>query len=151
MAISQIGTASISGLGYGFKNRIINGAMGISQRTAVNTNVAVTTSTSGTFGPDRYSGYTGTASLWNILQVTTGVYDFPYALRLQRIASQTSTSAVYLRQVIETNNCIDLAGQSVTISFYATAGANYSGGAATVQVITGTARSEEHTSELQSH
>jgi len=27
MAISTIGTASISGLGYGFKNRIINGAM----------------------------------------------------------------------------------------------------------------------------
>jgi hypothetical protein len=139
MPLSTIDTSSISGLGYGFKNRIINGGMGISQRTAVNTNVAVTTTTSGTFGPDRFTGYTGTGSLWNILQVTTGAYDFPYALRLQRIAAQTSTSAVYLRQVIETNNCIDLAGQSVTISFYVTAGANYSGGAASFQVYTGTA------------
>jgi len=129
-----------------FRNRIINGAMGISQRTAVNTNVAVGTGTAGTFGPDRFWGYTGTGSLWNILQVTTGVYDFPYALRLQRIAAQTSTSAVYAGQTIETNNCIDLAGQTVTLSFYATAGANYSGGAVTVQLLTGTAADQGTTS-----
>ena len=142
------GTGTSTGY-YGFKNRIINGAMGISQRTAVNTNVAVTTTVSGTFGPDRFTGYSGTASLWNILQVTTGVYDFPYALRLQRIAGQTSTSAIYLRQVIETNNCIDLAGQTVTLSFYATAGANYSGGAVTTQIYTGTA-SDQGTASLNS-
>jgi hypothetical protein len=131
---------------YGFKNRIINGAMGISQRTAVNTNVAVGTGTAGTFGPDRFSGYTGTSSLWNISQVSTSAYDFPFALRLQRIAGQTSTSAVYLRQIIETANCKDLAGQTVTLSFYATAGANYSGGAATVQLFTGTAADQGTTS-----
>jgi hypothetical protein len=131
---------------YGFKNRIINGAMGISQRTAVNTNVAVGTGTAGTFGPDRFSGYTGTGSLWNISQVSTTVYDFPFALRLQRIAGQTSTSAVYLRQIIETVNCKDLAGQTVTLSFYATAGANYSGGAATFQLLTGTAADQGTTS-----
>jgi hypothetical protein len=131
---------------YSFKNRIINGSMGISQRTAVNTNVAVGTGTAGTFGPDRFSGYTGTGSLWNISQVSTTAYDFPFALRLQRIAGQTSTSAVYLRQIIETVNCKDLAGQTVTLSFYATAGANYSGGAATVQLFTGTAADQGTTS-----
>jgi hypothetical protein len=131
---------------YSFKNRIINGAMGISQRTAVNTNVAVGTGTAGTFGPDRFSGYTGTGSLWNISQVSTTAYDFPFALRLQRIAGQTSTSAVYLRQIIETVNCKDLAGQTVTLSFYATAGANYSGGAATFQLFTGTAADQGTTS-----
>jgi hypothetical protein len=134
--LAQYGTNTV---GLAFKNRIINGAMSISQRTAINTNVAVTTTTSGTFGPDRFTGYTGTSSLWNISQVSTSAHDFPYALRLQRIAGQTSTSAVYLRQVIETINCKDLAGQVVTISFYATAGANYSGGAASFQVYTGTA------------
>lgn len=131
---------------YSFKNRIFNGSMGISQRTAVNTNVAVGTGTAGTFGPDRFSGYTGTGSLWNISQVSTTAYDFPFALRLQRIAGQTSTSAVYLRQIIETVNCKDLAGQTVTLSFYATAGANYSGGAATVQLFTGTAADQGTTS-----
>jgi hypothetical protein len=143
-SLANIGSIADSSLG--FRNRIINGAMGISQRTAVNTNVAVGTGTAGTFGPDRFTGYSGTASLWNILQVTTGVYDFPNALRLQRIAAQTSTSAIYLRQIIETNNCVDLAGQSVTISFYATAGANYSGGAVTIQVLTGTAADQGTTS-----
>jgi hypothetical protein len=131
---------------YSFKNRIINGAMGISQRTAVNTNVAVGTGTAGTFGPDRFSGYTGTGSLWNISQVSTTAYDFPFALRLQRIAGQTSTSAVYLRQIIETVNCKDLAGQTVTLLFYATAGTNYSGGAATIQLFTGTAADQGTTS-----
>ena len=146
---SAAGTTTFMDSSFAFKNRIINGAMGISQRTAVNTNVAVTTTSSGTFGPDRFWGYTGTASLWNILQVTTGLYDFPYACRIQRIAGQTSTSAIYAGQTIETNNCIDLSGQTVTLSFYATAGANYSGGAVTVQLLTGTA-ADQGTNSLNS-
>ena len=133
----------------GFKNRIINGAVGISQRVAVNTAVAVSNGAGGTFGPDRWWGYTGTLSLWNQYQVTTGAYDFPYAWRVQRIAGQTSTSFIYYGQTIETNNCIDLAGQTVTISFYATAGANYSGGAANVQLLTGTV-ADQGTSSLNS-
>ena len=128
------------------RNRIINGAMQISQRTAVNTNVAVGTGTSGTFGPDRFYGYTATAGLWNTLQVTTGVYDFPYANRLQRIAGQTLTSPIYWRQIIEYVNCVDLSGQTVTLSFYATAGANYSGGASNVNILTGTAGDQGATS-----
>ena len=142
----QAGMLDTTAQYYSFKNRIFNGSMGISQRTAVNTNVAVGTGTAGTFGPDRFSGYTGTGSLWNISQVSTTAYDFPFALRLQRIAGQTSTSAVYLRQIIETVNCKDLAGQTVTLSVYATAGANYSGGAATVQLFTGTAADQGTTS-----
>ena len=138
MAISQIGTASISGLGYGFKNRIINGAMMIDQRNA-GTAVTVTTTTSGTYGPDRTSGYTGTGSLWQLQRVSTGNLDFPYASRIQRISGQTSTSGIYWRQVIETSNCSDLAGQTVALSFYVTAGSNYSGGAVTVNIYTGTA------------
>jgi hypothetical protein len=132
---------------FGFKNRIINGAVGISQRATTGTAVAVSNSPGGTFGPDRFYGYSGTLSLWNIYQVSTGALDFPYAFRTQRIAGQTSTSASYFGQTIETNNCIHLAGQTVTISFYATAGANYSGGAATIQLLTGTA-ADQGTSSL---
>jgi hypothetical protein len=131
--LAQTGTISSS-----WRNRIINGGMTISQRTAVNTAVAVTTTASGTFGPDRFWGFSGTASLWNISQVSTGAYDFPYACRTQRIAGQTSTNAIYCGQTIETLNISGLVGQAVTLSFYATAGANYSGGAATVQILTGT-------------
>jgi len=132
---------------FGFKNRIINGAVGISQRATTGTAVAVSNGAGGTFGPDRWWGYTGTLSLWNMYQVSTGALDFPFAWRTQRIAGQTSTSASYFGQTIETNNCIHLAGQTVTISFYATAGANYSGGAATIQLLTGTA-ADQGTSSL---
>jgi hypothetical protein len=136
-----------AGSPYGFKNRIINGAISISQRTATGTAVAVLNGAGGNFGPDRWWGYTGTLSLWNMYQVSTGNLDFPYAWRTQRIAGQTSTSASYFGQTIETINCSDLAGQTVTISFYATAGANYSGGAATIQLLTGTA-ADQGTSSL---
>ena len=68
--LAQTGTISSS-----WRNRIINGGMTISQRTAVNTAVAVTTTASGTFGPDRFWGFSGTASLWNISQVSTGAYE----------------------------------------------------------------------------
>jgi len=132
---------------FGFKNRIINGAVGISQRATTGTAVAVSNGAGGTFGPDRWWGYTGTLSLWNMYQVSTGSFDFPFAWRTQRIAGQTSTSASYFGQTIETNNCIHLAGQTVTISFYATAGANYSGGAASIQLLTGTA-ADQGTSSL---
>ena len=50
MPISQIGTSSISGLGYGFKNRIINGAMMIDQRNAG----ASITANDATFPVDRF-------------------------------------------------------------------------------------------------
>ena len=143
---SAVGTTTFMDSSFAFKNRFINGSIGISQRTAVNTNVAVSTTASGTFGPDRFWGFTGVASLWNISQVSTSAYDFPFALRLQRIAGQTSTSAIYAGQLIETNNCKDLAGQAVTLSFYATAGANYSGGAVSVSVFTGTAADQGTTS-----
>jgi hypothetical protein len=123
---------------YGFKNRLINGAVAINQRNG-GAAVTVTTSTSGTFGPDRFYGYTGTGSLWQTQRVSTGNLDFPFANRIQRIAGQTSTSAIFWRQIIETNNCSDLAGQTVTFSFFATAGANYSGGAVTVSVFSGNA------------
>ena len=51
MPISTIDTSSISGLGYGFKNRIINGAMGIWQRgTSFQPNSVI-------FGADRFASY----------------------------------------------------------------------------------------------
>ena len=129
----------------GFKNRVINGAMAIDQRNN-GAAATVTTSTAGTYTPDRFYSYTGTGSLWQTQRVATGNLDFPYANRVQRIAAQTSTSPIYWRQIIETVNCSDLAGQTVTFSFYATAGANYSGGAITAQVYTGTGSDQGATS-----
>ncbi len=121
----------------GFRNRIINGAMVIDQRNA-GAAVTVGTVAAGTYGVDRWWGYTGTGSLWQVDQVSTSNTDFPFATRIQRIAGQTSTSAIYWGQVIEYNNMFDMAGQSATLSFYATAGANFSGTNVQMYVFSGT-------------
>jgi len=125
---------SSSGL-YGFKNRIINGAMVIDQR-----NAGASVSQSNAYGyiNDRWWVYqpnVGTAQ-----RVSTGNSDFPYALRVQRTAANTGTTIVTAGQVIETNNCQDLAGQTITVSAYLTAGANFSAASSQVyiSVITGT-------------
>jgi hypothetical protein len=98
------------------------------------------TAAAGTYGVDRWAGYAGAGSLWQMQRVSTGNLDFPFAMRMQRIAGQTSTAPIYYSQVIETINTYGLAGQAVALSFYVTAGANYSGGSGFgFQVITGTA------------
>jgi hypothetical protein len=130
-----------------FRNRIINGAMMIDQRNA-GAALTMGTSAAGTYGLDRWAGYTGTGSLWQMQRVSTGNLDFPYAMRMQRIAAQTSTSAIYYSQIIETVNTYGLAGQSITLSFYVTAGANYSGGSGFgFQIVNGTA-ADQGTSSL---
>ena len=127
----------------GFRNRIINGNMMIDQRNAG----AAFTLASGTnsYGScDRWASIASAAS-WTLQQVATGNYDFPYAIRIKRTAAATA-STCYIGQVIETINCQDLAGQPATLSFYVTAGANYSGGTFTVEIWTGTGTNQGWTS-----
>lgn len=57
---------------------------------------------------------------------------------MQRTSGTSSTQGMQLNQVIETNNCFDMAGQNATISVTMRAGANYSGGAVTIGVQTST-------------
>jgi hypothetical protein len=79
-------------------------------------------------------GVSATAS-----QVTgTGLSGFPLATRLQRDSGNTGTSSVLYGQTIETSNCQDLAGQTVSVSFYARAGSNYSGATNSLLVYVGT-------------
>ena len=57
---------------------------------------------------------------------------------LQRKSGNANTAPIYFGQVMETTDVIRLQGQTVTLSFWAMAGALYSGGALTVQAYTGT-------------
>jgi len=128
--------------GFSFRNRVINGDMRIDQRNAGSA-LAAGTSAAGAYTMDRWASYTGTGSLWQMQRVNTGNLDFPFAMRIQRIAGQTSTSAVYVAQIVESINTHGLAGQTVTLSFYITAGSNYSGGSSFgFQLINGTGSDE---------
>ena len=113
------------------KNAIINGGMDIWQR---GTSIALAASSSYT------SNYT--ADRWQIGNLaaseactvsrqatadTTNLPNIQYAARVQRNSGQTGLGQITLSQSVETINAIPFAGKQVTLSFYARAGANYSG------------------------
>ena len=108
----------------GFKNRLINGGFGIWQR---GTTLTGTGAAAAQYLADRWGAGTLTSSfvMSRSTDVPSGI-GFPYSLKIQRTAGQTSTAQANAIQVIESNNMLDLAGQSVTLSFWAKCGANYS-------------------------
>ena len=120
---------------FGFKNRIINGAMVIYQR-----NQTLTTNNSPGYFIDRMWGFSSSTAATYNQGSSSGLAGFPYFARAQRTAGNTGTNGVYMGQIIESNNIQDLQGQSVTLSFWARAGANYSpaGSNLTVFLRTGT-------------
>jgi len=120
----------------GNRNKIINGNCAIFQR---GTNLSTTNSQG--YYVDRWWGFSGASTAATYSQVSsTGLAGFPYAVRAQRNSGNTGANGVYTGQIVESNNLQDLQGQSVAISFWARAGANFSGpsGALTVFLRTGT-------------
>jgi hypothetical protein len=57
---------------------------------------------------------------------TTNLPNIQYCARVQRNSGQTATGAFAIAQSMESVNSIPFAGKTVTLSFYARAGANYS-------------------------
>jgi hypothetical protein len=118
------------------RNKIINGAMMILQKGG-----GSTLTTSASFPLDRFftrrsAGSTGTVSN----QISSiGLTGFQHALRTQR-STGSATDTLYVGQTIETINSIPLQGKTVTFSFYARKGSNYSAtsDALQVRVYTGT-------------
>jgi hypothetical protein len=104
-------------------NPVINSAMQIWQR---GTSIALG---AGTYTADRWYGYRGVAGSTVTRQVTNDTTNLPfiqYALRLQRDSGNSSTSAIAISNSFESVNSIPYAGKTVTLSFYARAGANFS-------------------------
>jgi hypothetical protein len=128
--LAQAGNSNSS---LGFKNRIINGAMNIWQRGTTGT-----ASTYGYLAADRWATNPfGTST--TLAQSTSVPTDgFRYSLKLQRPASNADVTPRIAMQTIESVNCADLSGQQVTLSFWAKAGANFSGTYLATQLYTGT-------------
>jgi hypothetical protein len=114
-------TASAGSTYVAGKNFAINGGFDIWQR-----------GTSGTFSnsvvypaADRFWAVcTGSAPTCTMSQVTADTTGLRYGMRFGRNSGQTNTGAPYVGQAFETANTIPLAGKTVTVSFYAKAGAN---------------------------
>jgi hypothetical protein len=114
--------ASVWNIGYGQagKNRVINGGFDIWQR-------GTTFAPAGSviYTADRWCTYRGGAATALTRQSVSPNYS-PYYLRFGRNSGDTATAALLLSQSIETLNSLPLAGKTITFSFYARKGANYS-------------------------
>ena len=108
-------------------NPVLNSAMQNWQR---GTSTSLTASNAYTYVADRWATSTGANQACTISrQVTGDTTNLPfiqYALRYQRNSGQTGTTGLNLQQNFETLNSIPFVGKTVTMSFYARAGANYS-------------------------
>jgi hypothetical protein len=123
------------------KNAIINGGMDIWQR---GTSVAISSGGVATYASDRWLNTRTVAGQTISRQATGDTTNLPfiqYCARVQRDSGNTNTTQpIRINQLLETVNSIPFAGKTVTLSFYARAGANFSAASSilTAQLISGT-------------
>ena len=120
-------------------NPVINGGFDIWQRGTSFTGG----STSANIGPDRWNTYRGAAGSTFSRQLTNDTTNLPniqYCMRVQRDSGNTSTTAIIPFQDFENVNSTPFVGKTITISFYARKGANYSATSdlLNILVVTGT-------------
>lgn len=83
--------------------------------------------TTGYFTADRWKTVRSSNTAgYTISQQATFQQGTAYAIRLQRTAGNTSTDSMFLAYAIETKDWSRFQGQTITFSFYAKGGANYS-------------------------
>jgi hypothetical protein len=108
--------------GNPISNPVINSAFQIAQRgTSFST-------ASAAYTLDRWYALAASAGTVSrqVTGDTTNLPNIQYCARFQRTAGSTSTTGFSLSNSFETLNSIPYAGKTVTLSFYARAGANYS-------------------------
>jgi hypothetical protein len=115
------------------ENYLINSAFDFWQR---GTSIGLNNATG--FTADRWC--LQTANNTTTSRQLSSLANFRYCGRIQRNSGSTSTTAISLGQPIETSSSIPLAGKTVTLSWYARAGANYSalGSVLSMALATGT-------------
>ena len=128
--------APIVANGYYSPNYIINGGMDIWQRGTSFANPSNVT----TFTADRYFHYrSNLVTGQTTSRQSSGLPGIQYCARVQRASGNTSAETLnLLANTIETANAVLLAGKTVTLSFYARAGANFSGSFLAVSTTSGT-------------
>ena len=121
LAESAGGTGTTTGY-YGFKNRIINGAMVINQRAGGTVTIPATTDT---YTVDRWKGYASQASKFTVQQSTTAPTGYINSALITSSSAYTvgASEEFDFIQVVEGLNCTDLAwgtasAVTVTLSFW---------------------------------
>lgn len=129
-----------------FRNRIINGAMEIAQRGTTFTNQSTNSSPNGPYTLDRWkNNRNGDVPGLTVTQSTDAPEGFINSMRIQRASGNTSNASAYVFYTMAREDAIPLAGKTVTLSFYAKAGANYSAPANTITLIATTTTTDSDT------
>lgn len=125
--------ATLSQTNFSFRNKFINGDFRVWQRGTSITNVS-------SYSADRWETYRdGYASNLTVSRASAGLTGFQYCARVQRVAGATNVEPITFGQVLETMDSIPLAGTTVTFSFWARLGSNYSGTTSfSAKIVTGT-------------
>jgi hypothetical protein len=142
MAINTFsGGNFINSLQAAGKNAVINGGMDIWQRGTSSTNMVAGYYTADRWKTVRSSNTAG----YTVSQQATFQQGTAYAIRLQRTAANTSTDSMFLAYAIETKDWAIYQGKTLTFSFYAKGGANYSptSGYLGVNLYTGTGTDQD--------
>ena len=117
------------------RNVVLNSSFNVWQR-----GTSITTNTS--YSADRWYYFSGSNNATISRQATSDTTNLPfiqYCARVQRNSGSAAVGAISISQSMESINSIPFAGKLVTFSFYARAGANYSGGSSLItQVRSGT-------------
>jgi len=110
-------------------NPVLNSAFQVWQRGTSFSFPAGTTAANGFFA-DRWQTVTSANQACTVSRIATGdttnLPNIQYATRYQRNSGQTGLGILTIAQNFETINSIPYAGKTVTLSFYARSGANYS-------------------------
>ena len=121
LVFNDASTQNTAATGFGFKNRIINGAMVIDQRNAG----ASVTPTNGQYSVDRFACNLSAASKYSAQQSSVAPAGFTNSLLITSLSSYSVGVNDYflIRQSIEGLNCADLGwgtanAQTVTVSFW---------------------------------
>jgi len=111
-------------------NPVLNSGMNVWQRGTSVSIAAGSGVSANTFTADRWQTYTNANQAITVSRQstadTTNLPFIQYCNRFQRNSGQTGTTITYLVQNFESINSIPFVGKTVTFSFYARAGANYS-------------------------
>ena len=117
------------------RNPVLNSAFNVWQR---GTSIAVSAS-SVAYTTDRWMLSTGASQASTVSRQATGdttnLPNIQYCARVQRNSGQTGTAALQFAQSFESINAIPFAGKTVTLSFYARAGANFSAASSQMGII----------------
>lgn len=133
------GQASQLGNTPAASNPVINGAFDIWQRGTSLTTTAIDAD----YTADRWYSFTyGATSGRTISRQTTGdttnLPNIRYCARIQRDSGNTSTLAWLFFNPFETDNSVPFAGKTITLSFYARRGANFSSASNNLLVVVST-------------